>query len=209
MRKSLSPKKRRNLISGERRQVILDAAYSLFISKGYTAVSLDEVVRISGGSKSAIYQFFGGKEGLLAAVTESLADKMLSEMDFGRATTRNMREALHDIGLKLISLILSDDAVRQYRLAINNLTVNPGLSQLWYERGPATTFGGFAKYLKREVQAGRLRIKDFQLAADLFLGMLICRHNIAMSIGEKAPTPKEMGVIVSEAVDMFLLKYGI
>lgn len=208
MPRRVNPTGRRNLISENRRQAILDAAYSLFIAKGYSAVSLDEIVRMSGGSKSAVYQFFGGKEGLLAAVTESLAERMLSEMDFGRAATLGVKEALHAIGLKLISLILSENAICQYRLAINNLTVNPDLSRLWYLRGPATTFSGFAKYLKMEVKAGRLRIKDCRLAADLFLGMLICKHNIAMSIGEEAPTVKEMKAIVSEAVDVFLRKYG-
>jgi AcrR family transcriptional regulator len=159
------------------------------LSKGYAAVSVDEIVRAAGGSKSAVYQFFGDKKGLLAAVTESLAEKMLSEMDSGRAGGMSV--------LKLIRLILSEDAITQYRLAINNLTVDPSLSRLWYTRGPETTFRGFARYLKKEVDAGRLRIKNCQRAADMFLGMLIC-----------APTPKQMKQIVSEAVDIFLSAYS-
>lgn len=201
--------KRPHLLSEQRRQAILNAARSLFISKGYAAVSLDEIVRASGGSKSAVYQFFGGKEGLLAAVTESLAARMLLEMDIGRTSAMSVRDALYAIGLKLISLILSEDGITQYRLAINNLTVDPRLARLWYTRGPETTFRGLARYLKKEVDAGRLRIKDCQLAADLFLGMMICKDTMSMSIGESAPTPKQMRQIVSEAVGMFLLAYGI
>jgi AcrR family transcriptional regulator len=195
-------------MSEQRRQAILDAAHSLFLSKGYAAVSVDEIVRAAGGSKSAVYQFFGDKKGLLAAVTESLAEKMLSEMDSGRAGGMSVRDSLHAMGLKLIRLILSEDAITQYRLAINNLTVDPSLSRLWYTRGPETTFRGFARYLKKEVDAGRLRIKNCQRAADMFLGMLICKDNIAMSIGERAPTPKQMKQIVSEAVDIFLSAYS-
>jgi AcrR family transcriptional regulator len=200
--------KRSHLLSEQRRQAILDAARSLFVSKGYAAVSVDEIVRASGGSKSAVYQLFGGKEGLLAAVTESLAAKMLFEMDIGRSSGMSVRDSLHAIGLKLISLILSEDGITQFRLAINNLTVDPRLSRLWYTHGPDSTFRGFARYLKKEVEAGRLRIKDCQLAADLFLGMLICKDIFAMSIGESAPTPKQMKHIVSEAVDLFLRAYG-
>jgi AcrR family transcriptional regulator len=186
----------------------MDAAHSLFVAKGYAAVSVDEIVRVSGGSKSAVYQLFGGKKELLAAVTESLAAKMLSEMDITPAGGMSVRDSLHAIGLKLIRLILSEDAITQYRLAINNLTVDPSLSRLWYTRGPETTFRGFARYLKKEVDAGRLRIKNCQRAADMFLGMLMCKDNIAMSIGESAPTPKQMKQIVSEAVDIFLRAYG-
>ena len=208
MRNRARHTKRAYLMSEQRRQAILDAAHSLFLSKGYAAVSVDEIVRASGGSKSAVYKFFGGKKGLLAAVTESLAEKMLSEMDSGRAGGMSVRDSLHAMGLKLIRLILSEDAITQYRLAINNLTVDPSLSRLWYTRGPETTFRGFARYLKKEVDAGRLRIKNCQRAADMFLGMLICKDNIAMSIGERAPTPKQMKQIVSEAVDIFLSAYS-
>jgi AcrR family transcriptional regulator len=200
--------KRPYLMSEQRRQAILDAALSYFLSKGYAAVSVDEIVRASGGSKSAVYKFFGGKKGLLASVTESLAAKMLSEMDIEPTGRMDIRDTLHAMSLKLIRLILSEAAITQYRLAINNLTVDPSLSRLWYKRGPETTFRGLARYLKKEVDAGRLRIKNCKLAADLFLGMLICKYNIAMSVGESAPAPKQMKQIVFEAVDIFLSAYS-
>jgi AcrR family transcriptional regulator len=199
---------RPRLLSEQRRQAIIDAAHSLFVSKGYSAVSVDEIVRIAGGSKSAVYQFFGGKEGLLAAVTESLANKMLSEMKLESVAGRSVRDSLHGVGLRLMGMILSEDAITQYRLAINNLTVDRGLSQLWYRRGPESGFRGFAQYLKQETEAGRLRIGDCQLAAEQFLGMLILRDNIAMSIGEPAPSAKRMERIVTEAVNVFLAAYG-
>jgi TetR/AcrR family transcriptional repressor of mexJK operon len=201
--------KRPHLLAQQRRQAILDAAHSLFLTKGYAAVSVDQIVRASGGSKSAVYQLFGGKKELLAAVTESLAAKMLSEMDISPDGGMSLRDSLYDMGVKLLGLMLSEDAITQYRLAINNLTVDPALSRLWYTHGPETTFRGFARYLKKEVDAGRLRIKNCQRAADLFLGMLLCKNNIAMSIGESVPTPRQMKQIVSEAVDIFLRAYGV
>jgi AcrR family transcriptional regulator len=143
MSKRAKHTKRPYLMSEQRRQAILDAAHSLFLSKGYAAVSVEEIVRASGGSKSTVYQLFGGKKGLLAAVTESLAAKMLSEM---RNDGMSIRDSLNAIGLKLIRLILSEDAITQYRLAINNLTVDPSLSRLWYTHGPEITFRGFARY---------------------------------------------------------------
>jgi len=200
--------KRPYLLSEQRRKVIIEAAHSLFLSKGYAAVTVDEIVRVSGGSKSAVYKLFGGKKGLLEAVTESLAKKMLSEMDVDRRGGMDVRDSLHAMSLKLIGLVLSEDAITQYRLAINNLTVDPNLSRLWYTHGPETTFRGFTRYLEKEVDAGRLRIKDCKLAADLFLGMIICKNNIAMSVGEEAPTSKQMKQIVSEAVDVFLSAYA-
>jgi len=201
--------KRRRLKAGQRRQALIDAARSLFISKGYASVSLDEVVRVAGGSKSAIYQYFGNKEGLLAAVTEDLAERMLSEITMPKPGGRDIRESLVITGLNLCRLIFSEDAICQYQLAVQNLNVEPQLSELWFRRGPATTFHGFAQYLKKEVEGGRLRIKDCQMAADFFLGMVMCKHNIALSVGLPGPTEPELNRIVSQAVDVFLEAYGV
>ena len=200
--------KRPRLRGDQRRQALIDAARSLFISKGYASVSLDEIVRVAGGSKSAIYQYFGKKEGLLAAVTKSLADRMLSEMKMPKPGEKSIRESLERIGLNLCQLIFSRDAICQYQLAVHNLTVDPRLSELWYRRGPSSTFRGFAQYLRKEVEAGRLRIKDCQLAADFFLGMVMCKDNIAMSIGLPGPSGTKLKRIVSRAVEVFLAAYG-
>jgi len=194
--------------AGQRRQALIDAARSLFISRGYASVSLDEVVRVAGGSKSAIYQYFGNKEGLLVAVTEDLAEQMLSEMEVPEPGGKNIRESLVRIGLILCRLIFSEDAVCQYQLAVHNLNVDPRLSELWYRRGPESTFLGFGQYLKKEVDAGRLRIRDCRLAADFFMGMLICKHTLAMSVGLPGPSGPELDKIVSGAVDIFLAAYG-
>ena len=202
-------KKRPYLQQENRRQAILNAAHSLFLSKGYESVSVDEIVSAAGGSKSSIYQLFGGKKELLTAVTKSLAEKMLLEMDIEIKKGIGVRDSLYSIGIRLIHLILSEEAIIQYRLAINNLSLDPSLSRLWFTHGPDTTFHGLAKYLKKEVSIGRLQIENCQIAADMFLGMLICKNNIAMSIGEKAPTPKQMEQIVSEAVKIFMNTYSI
>ena len=200
--------KRHRLHGDERRQAIIDAAHSLFISKGYADVSVDEIVRSAGGSKSAVYKLFGNKEGLLSAVTESLANKMLSQIEVPRPGGKTLRESLKRMGLNISRLILSDSAISQYRLAIANLTVNPSLSQLWYRHGPRTTFDGFARYLKKEVANGRLRIRDCEMAAHFFFGMLVYKDNITMTIGAGPPSRVRMEKIVAEAVDVFLAAYG-
>ena len=65
-----------------RRHAMLDAALELFLEKGYGAVSLNEVVRRSGGSLSTLYDLFGGKLGLLKAC---VAERCSALLEIGRA----------------------------------------------------------------------------------------------------------------------------
>jgi TetR/AcrR family transcriptional regulator len=52
------------------RERILDAAYKLFVSKGFAAVSMRDLARESGVTKSLIHHHFGSKEALWELVKE-------------------------------------------------------------------------------------------------------------------------------------------
>jgi AcrR family transcriptional regulator len=56
-----------------RRRAILDAARDLFVEHGFDGVSMNEVVNRSGGSLATVYQQFGSKEGLFAAILQELS----------------------------------------------------------------------------------------------------------------------------------------
>jgi AcrR family transcriptional regulator len=186
----------------------MEAALSLFTEKGYAAVSMDEITRVAGGSKSSLYKFFGNKEGVLKAVVESLADDMLREINIPFPSYHTPREALKRIGLSISNLVLSANAINQYRLAVSNSKAFPDVARLWYEYGPKKVFDGLAEYLQREAAAGKLQIKKPIRAALFFFGMILFKDNITMSIGAGPPPASEMKEIVEEAVDVFLAAYG-
>ena len=60
---------------------ILDAAKTLFSSKGYHETSMDDIVKESGLSKGAIYGHFESKEKLFLAVQQRKLDASLSKME--------------------------------------------------------------------------------------------------------------------------------
>jgi AcrR family transcriptional regulator len=51
-----------------RRSQILDAAVEVFLENGYGGATIDLVVERTGASKATVYSFFGGKDGLFAAI---------------------------------------------------------------------------------------------------------------------------------------------
>src|SRR5258708_27281462 len=52
----------------ERRQLLLDAAESVFVELGYSSASMDDIARRAGMSKKTLYRLFETKEALFAAV---------------------------------------------------------------------------------------------------------------------------------------------
>jgi len=56
--------------SGETRQQIIDAAYTLFYRSGFMRTGIDTIAHAAGITKRTLYQHFGSKDELIGAVLE-------------------------------------------------------------------------------------------------------------------------------------------
>jgi AcrR family transcriptional regulator len=61
----------------ERRDQLVDTAERVFVARGYALASMDDVAESAGVTKPVLYDHFGSKDGLLAAVVTRLGDQML------------------------------------------------------------------------------------------------------------------------------------
>ncbi|MFA5348626.1 MAG: TetR/AcrR family transcriptional regulator [Methanoregula sp.] len=89
------------ILSGYREEVrkkIVEAAYSLFLHKGYHGTTMEEIANLLGVTKPAIYQYFPGKEDLYAAVAEHGREELASilERSFHKRDLRKGSEVLFD-----------------------------------------------------------------------------------------------------------------
>ena len=61
----------------DRRDQLLDTAQQVFTERGYAPTSMDELADAAGVTKPVLYDHFGSKDGLLAAVIERAGQQML------------------------------------------------------------------------------------------------------------------------------------
>ena len=64
----------------ETRSLLIDAAADLFARKGFHAVSAEAVAAAAGRTTGALYNHFGGKEGLLVALLEQWVDQTVVDL---------------------------------------------------------------------------------------------------------------------------------
>src|SRR5277367_1432015 len=67
-----SDKSRREMYAESTRGELLETGKRLFLERGYTSVSAEELVRTAGLSRGALYHHFGGKQGLFETVFTQL-----------------------------------------------------------------------------------------------------------------------------------------
>ena len=108
--------------------MLLKAAAEVFFEQGYASTSIDAIIERAGGSKRNIYNEFGSKEGLFAAIVRSSADSALSSLSQEQIEGRGLEETLTAFGQHLMEIYMSPTVVSVYRIAINEANRFPDLA---------------------------------------------------------------------------------
>lgn len=182
-----------------------DVAATLFLARGYDGVSLDEIVRAAGGSKTNVYGFFGGKEGLFLAAVETRCLRLQARLAARDLAGLGLEEGLRALGRDLVDLLLEPDHLALYRLVIGGTARFPGLGALWYENGPLASRGVFAALLARHTAALPGGVAPDELA--------LAFHDLAVTdllrravIGGPVPDAGERARAVDAAIRLVLAR---
>jgi AcrR family transcriptional regulator len=152
-----------------RRAQILDAATKVFVENGYGAATIDLVVTRAGASKATIYSFFGGKEGLFAAIIEERAERILAALPHVGIDHVDVRTTLTEIGRRYMEVAMSPDAIGLYRLILAEGVRFPELSRTFYRIGPERVSERVASLLRAWRRHRLIVVDDAYLAAVQFL----------------------------------------
>ncbi len=188
-----------------RRRAILDAARELFLEHGFDGVAMSEVVNRSGGSLATVYQQFGSKEGLFAAILEELSADIVAPFLDESLESRPLEETLSWIGESFLERILRPDAIAWHRTCLTEGAKSPALREALFRTGPGCVRERLADYLAGQSRAGRIRIADPMLAAAQFLSLVKAGVHLEAMCGEPVIwNPGELRAHVDSAVEVFL-----
>lgn len=156
-----------------RRQAFLQAARTVFLEQGYEAASVNDVVRLAGGSLATLYSQFGNKEGLFLAVIQDEHERLTEAMTPKSVDNVPLEQGLQQIGEQFLRAILTRESLAFFRLVVGEGRKFPQSVQRY-------VFTGADKV--REVVANHLRRAAFEFngdhdaAASYFLELLRSRH---------------------------------
>ncbi|MPZ64355.1 MAG: TetR family transcriptional regulator [Pseudonocardiaceae bacterium] len=88
----------------QRREQLLDIGCAVFAEKHFEGASIEEVAHRAGVSKPIVYEHFGGKEGLYAAVVDREMRRLLDHIT-SALSAGHPRELLEQAALALLDYI--------------------------------------------------------------------------------------------------------
>ena len=188
-----------------RRAAMLQAGEAVFLERGFEGATLGEIISRSGGSRTTLYEQFGGKEGLFAAIIAELCTRMLTPLAEGMTGGRKVKEILYGFGLAYMKVLMTPSGLALYRMVISESGRFPELGARVFTAGPEAAAIRLADYLKTETKQGRLAIRNADEAARSFLEMVKGDlHTRAFFQVGAVPRSKEIETAVQAAVALFL-----
>ncbi|WP_321326118.1 TetR/AcrR family transcriptional regulator [Thiomicrorhabdus sp.] len=156
-----------------RQQKFLETAEKLFLASGYANTSVNEVVRLSGGSLGTLYRLFGNKIGLFEAVFRKLAMTFFNELEEGVVWSDDVERSLMAFGRHIQSVVLKPDGIAIYRLVLmENNDDQKEIQRIYYKYGPQVGIEMLACYLRKQVSLKKIAPINEEIAATQFIEMV-------------------------------------
>ena len=191
-----------------KRQAILDAAKSLFLSMGYANTSMDAVATEAGVSKLTVYSHFNDKETLFSAAVMAKCEEQVPSLFYEWPDGVPIENVLLNIARGFNQLINSDESLNLHRLIMALGSQDPKLSTIFYEAGPQRMLSGMERLLSKVNQSGALSIDKPRNAAEHFFCLIKGAANFRLLSGcGPAPEPEAAEAHVQEVVGLFMRAY--
>lgn len=187
-----------------KKEQIHQAAIDLFTRNGYEGTSMDDVAQAANVSKQTVYSHFSNKQELFNSAIVKLCEVIGLPADLD-SENRPLPVLLNEIGRRFLTLLVSDEAIRLYRLVVGQAGSNPDVGRTLYETGPKTFIDRLEALFAQRAARGEIDITEPRLAAAQFFAMLRGELHMRVALGvQKQVQRKTIDHYVSNCVDVFI-----
>ncbi|MDQ7786201.1 MAG: TetR/AcrR family transcriptional regulator [Thermodesulfovibrionales bacterium] len=159
----MGAKEKRNRNKEEFRREILNSARDLFIDVGYEKFSMRRLAEKINYSPTTIYLYFKGKDDLLLAICEEVAEQFLTKLSHIRSVQSNPYEALRHTMLYLVEFAF--DNPNHYKVFFLTRPDVYGTHEEFMNRESMArnSYFEFRKIVQVCIGAGKLRPMDIDV----------------------------------------------
>jgi AcrR family transcriptional regulator len=190
------------------RERILQAAFSVFMARGFTRASMLEIATRAHVSKRELYALVGNKQAMLAAGITERAARMRPPAGVPTPRDREaLAQALTAFGARVLRESVDPTVLAVFRLAIAETNSAPEVARTLHSTARESNRSALREILARARNEGLLA-GDIDWMAEQFSGLLWGTLLINLLLGVvDPPTPDQLLWRAREAAATFLANY--
>lgn len=114
-------------LAGQVEERILEAAGQVFLARGFSGASVDEIAEVARAGKPTIYARFPGKEALFAAVIERRVRQNIG-VGVTSSTGATIEERLESLAANILTRLLVPETIGMMRVVVADVSRFPDLA---------------------------------------------------------------------------------
>lgn len=194
----------------DRKNRIINSAIQLIAQEGFSNMNLDQVVNLAGTSKSAVYELFNNKEGLLKAVCDTTIFNSKAIFTDAVSIELPVEEYLSKFVDMYVNLCHQPDYVAVIRAVYSELSKSPNIGKHFFSVGPNKTVSELTQYFALKVSQGELKEMDCSAVAKHMIGALVWYQQSAMlCVTDTIPDISEMQSQAKLLFETFMQTYAV
>lgn len=192
-----------------KRQPILQSAAGVFLRTGYAGARMDSIADAAAVSKVTLYNQFGSKQALFAALIRARCEPLLEIALQTGAGDTDPRAGLTHIARAYVRVHYAPESLELFRLAIAEQATFPDMAQLVFQSCQEPIQRRLADYLAQLNSCQLLRVSAPNAAARQFLAMLTGEPHLRCLLGLQAGlSADERDTLIHSVVTLFCQSYG-
>lgn len=189
----------------QRRLDIFEAAYKVMAEKGYKGTSMLAVAKAAGASNETLYNWFGNKQGLFAAMVEENAKAASDVLSDVFEVNQDPMKTLETFGARLLELITGDRAIALNRAAAADVSQGGVLGKLIADNGRNRVVPMIAQTFRAAQDRKIIRQHDADEIAEIYVALLMGDIQIRRVIGITGAPDASATMMHSQRVNEIIL----
>lgn len=187
---------------------LVEIAAAMFMERGFDGTTIDAVAEAASIGKATLYARYRDKGALFAAVVQRQIDRWLSvnAPDLPGPGAR-VEDVLLAMGRRTVAAILIPEAIAINRIVTAQAIRFPELAHMSHREAWQRSNASIAAVLDHFARDGQIVVEDGEMAADLFLSLVVGRLSRLAILGI-AIDPAQVDRRVEAAVSLFLNGVG-
>ncbi len=164
------PGRPRTVSAQKRRALLLDAAETVFIDRGYRTSTMDDVAQQAGMSKKTLYQVFPGKLALFEAL---LVDRLALLTMPVEEDGLSLEDSLVELLIRQAEFTLAPRQLAMVRVMIAEAPHSPEIGEALKRLEIGRGRGTLERWFEQKTAQGLIDIGDAQENASILFGMVL------------------------------------